>query len=60
MGTGMGQEYPKPLRTGMRFNFSSQLGMSKVTGKYMGVGDEDEEGKTRPHPTPLPYLVIPY
>jgi len=56
----MGQEYPKPLRTGMRFNFSSQLGMSKVTGKYMGVGDEDEEGKTRPHPTPLPYLVIPY
>jgi len=31
--------------------------MSRVTGKYMGVGDGDEEGKTRPHPAPLPCLV---
>jgi len=52
-------EYPNSLGTGMRFNFSSPLGMSRVTGKYMGEGDEDGdgEGKTRPHPAPLPCLV---
>ena len=53
----MGQVYPKPLRMGMRFNFSSPLGMGRVTGKYMGVGDEDGEDKTRPHPTLLPCLL---
>jgi len=35
----------------MRFNFSSLLDMSRVTGKYMGVGDG--EGKTHLHPAPL-------
>jgi len=38
----------------MRFNFSSPLGVGRVTSKYMGIGDGDEEGKTRPHPAPLP------
>jgi len=41
----------------MRFNFSSPLGMGRVTGKYIGVGDGDEEGKTCPHPAPLPCLI---
>jgi len=45
------------MGTGMRFNFSSQLGMSRVTCKYMGIGDGDEEGKTRPHPLPCLPLV---
>jgi len=45
----MGQEYPNSLGTGMGFNFSSPLGMGRVTGKYMGVGDGDGEGKTCPH-----------
>jgi len=55
----MGREYRKPLGKGMRFNFSSPLGMGRVTGKYMGVGDGDGdgEGKTRPHPAPLPCLT---
>jgi len=53
----MGREYPNPLGTGMRFNFSSPLGMGRVTGKYMGVGDGDGEGKTCPHPAPLPCLT---
>ena len=44
------------MGTGIRFNFSSPLGMGRVTGKYMGVGDGDGEGKTRPHPAPLPCL----
>ena len=30
--------------------------MSKVTCKYMRVGYGDGEGKTRPHPAPLPCL----
>jgi len=46
----MGWEYPNPLGTGMRFNFSSPLSMGWVMGKYMRVGDGDGEGKTRPHP----------
>ena len=46
----MRREYPNPLVTGMRFNFSSLLGMGRVTGKYTRVGDGDGEGKTRPHP----------
>ncbi|KEH17472.1 hypothetical protein MTR_0013s0270 [Medicago truncatula] len=51
-------EYPNPLGTGMEFNFTSMLGMGKVTGKHMGVGDGDGDwqGKTRPHPAPLPCL----
>jgi len=40
----------------MGFNFSSSLGMGRVTGKYMEVGAGDGEGKTRPHPAPLPCL----
>jgi hypothetical protein len=42
---GMGREYPNPLGTGMRFNFSSPLNMCKVTSKYLGVGYRIGEGK---------------
>ena len=45
----MGRRYPNMSGTGMRFDFSFPLGMGRVTGKYMGVGYEDREGKTRPH-----------
>jgi len=41
---------------GMGLNCSSPLGMSRVTGKYMEVGDEDGEDKTHPHPAPLSCL----
>jgi len=40
----------------MRFNFSSPLGIGRVTGKYTGVGDGD--GETRLHPAPLPCLLV--
>jgi len=40
----------------MRFNFSSPLGMGRVTGKYIRIGYGDEEGKTCPHSAPLPCL----
>jgi len=53
----MGPGYPNPSGTGMGFNFSSLLGMGRVTGKYMRIGYWDGECKTRPHPTPLPYLA---
>jgi len=55
---GTGREYLNPLETGMRFNFSSPLGMGRVMGKYMGVGDGDAEGKTHPHSAPLPCLAV--
>jgi len=48
----MRREYPNPLGTGLRFNFLSPLDMDRVTGKYMGVGDEDGKAKhvsTPPH-----------
>jgi len=32
--------------------------MGRVTGKYIGVGYEDGEGKTHPHPSPLSCLVL--
>ena len=35
---GMRRGYPNPLGTEMRFDFSSPLGMARVTGKYMEVG----------------------
>jgi hypothetical protein len=41
------------LGTGMGFNFSSPLGMGRVTGKYIQIGYGDGEGKTRPHPAPI-------
>ena len=34
--------------------------MSRVTCKYMGVVDGDEEGKTHLNPTPLPTLLYAY
>jgi len=49
--------YPNPSGTGMRFNFSSSLGMGRVTGKYMRIGFRDGEGKTSPHPAPLSCLL---
>ncbi|KEH25821.1 transmembrane protein, putative [Medicago truncatula] len=53
-----GRGYPNPSGTAMRFNFSSPLGMGRVTGKYMRIGYGDGEGKTRPHPAPLPCLRV--
>jgi hypothetical protein len=50
---GMGRGYPNPSATGMRFDFSSLLGMGKITGKYMVLWYEDGEGKTCPHPAPI-------
>jgi len=44
--------------TGMRFNFSSPLGMGRVAGKYMRIGYGDGEGKTRAHPALLPCLLV--
>jgi len=52
-GTEMGRGYPNPLGTVMGFNFSSPLGMSRVTGKYMRIEYGDGECKTRPHPRPI-------
>ena len=47
---------PEPVGDEMWFNFSSSLGMGRVTGKYMRIRYEDGECKTRPHPAPLPCL----
>jgi len=44
----------------MRFNFSSQLDMGRVTGKYMRIGDGDGEGKTHPHPVSLSCVKLKY
>jgi len=41
---------------GMRFNFSSPLGMGMVTDKYMRIGYVDGECKIRPHLASLPCL----
>jgi len=51
-----GWGYPNPSRMGMGFNFSFTLGMGRVMSKYMRNGYGDREGKTCPHPTPLPCL----
>jgi len=59
-GTGMGRGYPNPSETGMRFNFSSPLDMSRVTGKYMRFRYGGGQGKTRPHPAPLSCQVWKY
>jgi len=40
----------------MRFDLSSPLGMVRVTGKYIGVGYEDSEDKTRFPPRPIVML----
>jgi len=60
VGTRMGWGYPNPLGTGIRFNFSSPLGMGRVTGKYMRIGYGDGEGKTRPHSASLSCLLRCY
>jgi len=57
-GTGMRRGYLNPSGMGMGFTFSSPLGMSWVTGKYMRIGYGDGECKTRPHPAPLPCLIV--
>lgn len=57
MHWGMGRGYLN--LSGMRFDFSSPLGMCSVMSKYMRVGYGDGEDKTRPHPAPLPCLFIP-
>jgi len=54
----MRRGYPNPTGTGMRFNFSSPLGMGRVMGKYMKIGYGNGEGQIRPHPAPLPCLVL--
>jgi len=53
----MGRGYPNPSGTWMRFNFSSPLGMSRITGKDMRIGYENGECKTRPHPASLSCLI---
>jgi len=58
LGTGMGRGYPNPSGLGMRFTFSSPLGMSRVTSKYMRIGYGNGECKTHPYSAPLlSYLV---
>jgi hypothetical protein len=52
----MSRVYPNPSGKGMRFGFSSPLGMGRVTDKYMRIRYGDGEGKTRPHLTPSPWL----
>jgi len=51
-GTGM----PEPVGDGDGFNFSSLLGMGRVTDKYIRIGYGDGECKTCPHPAPMPCL----
>jgi len=53
-----GRGYSHPSGTIMRFNFSSSLGTGRVMNKYMRIGYEDEECKTRPHLAPLPCLMV--
>jgi len=52
-GTGMWRGYPNLSGMGMGLTFSSPLGMSRVTGKYMRIGYGDGECKTHPHPALL-------
>jgi len=52
----MSRGYPNPSGIGMRFDFSSPMGIGRVTGNYMRIGYGDREGKTRPHPASLPCL----
>jgi len=42
----------------MKFNSSSLLGMDMIISKYIEVECGDEEGKIRPHPTPLSCLIM--
>jgi len=42
----------------MRFDFSSSLGMSRVTSKYVRVGYGDGEGKPHSNPTLLSCRLI--
>jgi len=52
--------YLNPSGVGMRFDFSSMLGIGRITSKYMevgyGEGEGEGEGKTRPHPRPIVML----
>jgi len=52
----MRRGYLNPSGRWMKFDFSSPLGMGRVTDKYLGVGYGDREGETRPHRVPLPWL----
>jgi hypothetical protein len=49
-----GAGIPERIGDGDEIQFFIHMG--RVTDKYMEVGDEDGEGKTRPHPAPLPCL----
>jgi len=53
----MRRGYSNPSGTDMGFNFSSPLGMGRVTSKYMIIGYRDGEYKIHPHPAPLPCLL---
>lgn len=50
-----GAVIPKPVRNG---DDSSALDMCRVMSNYIRVGDEDEEGKTRPHTFLLSCLIL--
>ena len=56
-GDGDGTGIPELVGNENGFNFSSPLGMGRVTGKYIRIGYGDGECKTRPHPAPMPCLV---
>jgi len=58
-GDGMWWGYTNSSRAGMMFNFSSPLGMSRVTDKYIRIGYMKVKCKTHLHPAPLPYILTP-
>ena len=53
----MRREYPNPLGTRVRFNFSSPLNMSRITNKYMRVGDGDGVRQNPSPPRPIAMLT---
>ena len=55
-GDGEEARIPKPIGDADEIQFLIPLGMGRVMSKYMGVENGDGEGKTRPHPAPLPCL----
>jgi len=54
---GMKWGYPNPSGTGMRFDFSSPLGIDKVMCKCMRVWCEDVEDKI-PHLIAVPIISL--
>jgi len=54
-GDGDVARIPEPVENrDVRFNFSTTLGMSRITDKYISIGYGDGKCKTRPHPVAMP------